>query len=136
MYTFKIHRPGSPLGAELQIAGLGIFENGKQYTISKEDADAFRVAHQTIVATSDPADGTLTAAAEIGPTLLQAFKNDPDVTVATVKADKPKEADKPDKAEAPEKADEPEQDTPTVENVEQDNTSSVDATDDITKEGE
>jgi hypothetical protein len=84
MYSFTINRPGTAPGTELQIHGLGLVKNGQTTFVSNEDAERFRAMNATLETEIDD-DGVTVASQVKGPTLLQAFKNDPDVTVEVVK---------------------------------------------------
>lgn len=70
MYKLHVKLPNAGSGVEVNITGLGTFENGKVYDISKEQAEAFRVANGHIVAGEhgEPKH-------ELGPTLVEAFKD-------------------------------------------------------------
>jgi len=82
MYTIKFDFPNLPKGGEIDITGLNvIFENGKEYTISKEAADAYRVHNQRPVVSASP-DPQAPTEWELGPTLLEAFKDNEHVTVS------------------------------------------------------
>lgn len=84
VYEMTIDQENLPKGEPIQIAGLGTFENGITYTISKEEADAYRVYHtqheDVIDADTQAVLGTEAVA---GPTLLQASKNMYGVEVTT-----------------------------------------------------
>ena len=99
MYKLKIDNPNLTPGTEVEIAGLGTFKNGKEYTIEDEAAEYYRVAHPVAVEGGEQytEDGSLvTAAYELGPTLLQAFKDDESIIVTTVKKKAPEKAEKED----------------------------------------
>ncbi len=61
-YVIKFDIPGLAKGAEVQIAGLGTFENGNEYVISDEEHDSFRRYHGTVTDKNE---------LELGATLLQ-----------------------------------------------------------------
>lgn len=82
MYSVTVDMPNLPKGEEVEISGLGRFENGKTTTVSKEEAEAFRTFHQRVSYERDE-NGALITVTEIGPTLLQA--NILGVKVETVK---------------------------------------------------
>ena len=84
MYSFTINRPGTAPGTELQIHGLGIVKNGEPFLVDDEAAETFRVYNSTLEGFTDEDGGVHTEQVK-GPTLLQAFKSDPDVTVSVVK---------------------------------------------------
>lgn len=87
MYKITFNFPNLPKGGEVDITGLNhIFENGSTYTISEEEAQAFR-DHNPVVLESD-GDGVYGP----GPTLLEAFKDNKHVKVETIKP--PKDGDK------------------------------------------
>lgn len=52
-YKLKINQQNLAPGAEVQIGGLGVFENGKVYKISDDQARAFQVHHGRVVAGED-----------------------------------------------------------------------------------
>lgn len=85
MYTVQIDMPTLPKGHEVEIDGLGQFENGSTVEVSKEDAEAFRVKHQAVVMTTDK-DGNNHIEVFPGPTLLQAFKDNDTIVVSTSKS--------------------------------------------------
>lgn len=94
MYHIKFDFPNLPKGGEIQITGLeAIFENGKEYAVPKEVAEGYRLANQRPVVSDQPSDPQAPIEYELGPTLLEAFKNDKHVTVTTAKAPQ-KEGDK------------------------------------------
>ena len=85
MYKMTVDFPNLAKGAEVQIDGLGIFENGFEHTIDAELAQSYRDHHTTIVEDFD-ADGTIVGRhTEQGPTLLQAFQNHNGITIASSK---------------------------------------------------
>lgn len=84
MYRFIVNRPGTAPGTELQIHGLGIVKNGHELLVDNEVAERFRVYNATLESHIDES-GVVVAEQVKGPTLLQAFKNDPDVTVEVIK---------------------------------------------------
>jgi hypothetical protein len=83
VYRIKIKRPGLPNGAKLQIGGLGIVENGKWFAVDDDLHASFRAAHQRQSSETDE-QGNMTVKTEMGPTLIQAFEHDADVTVEKV----------------------------------------------------
>lgn len=86
MYTIKFDFPNLPKGGEIDITGLAvIFENGKEYSISKTVAEGYRLHNQHPVVPTDP-DPQAPIKYELGPTLLDAFKDHPHVTVKVVEA--------------------------------------------------
>lgn len=95
MYKITLNFPNLAKGAEVQIAGLGVFENGYEYVVSDEEAEAFRVHNQVVSTEVGKDDGSFTTTASPGPTLLQAFgtgkKSDRPVVVEsyTPPADEP-----------------------------------------------
>lgn len=82
MYVLKIDFPNLPKGAPVDIDGLGRFENGHEYEISKEEAETYRLQNVTQSFEHDK-DGNLLVETKKGPTLLQAFKNNDNVDVST-----------------------------------------------------
>jgi hypothetical protein len=82
-YTVTVDMPNLHRGEEIEIPGLGLFKNGSTKDVSKEEAEAFRVFHQTAETTYDADENQQTEWTK-GPTLLQA--NLPEgVTVETYK---------------------------------------------------
>lgn len=87
MYKLAIDLPNSAPGAEVSINGLGVFENGREYEIDDDRAEAYRLVNQVQTSTTDK-DGAMTVSTEPGPTLLEAFKSHPGIKVTTVKEKK------------------------------------------------
>jgi len=89
VYELTIDLPSIPKGNEdhqIQIPGLGTFENGRTYEVSKEQAEAFRAYHTVQESVVDEDTGAyLGSDAKPGPTLLEAAKSMYGVTVETVK---------------------------------------------------
>jgi hypothetical protein len=73
MYELKIDLPNSSQDAPVELDGLGLFENGKTYIISDEDANDWRSR------STRPGN----------PTLLQAFKTTTGITIKKVDAGEP-----------------------------------------------
>jgi hypothetical protein len=86
MYRFIIDRPGTAPGTELQVHGLGIVKNGQEFLVDDEAAETFRVMNSTLEGSTDEEGNTHVVQVK-GATLLQTFKDDPDVTVEVVKAE-------------------------------------------------
>lgn len=83
MYKLTLDFPNLAKGAEVQIPGLGVFENGYKYDVDDALADSYR-QHHTHVVDDFEGDGVLVGRhVEQGPTLLQAFKDHPGVLVET-----------------------------------------------------
>lgn len=83
VYTMDVDLDGSPKGEQIQIAGLGTFENGSSYDITRAEAEAYRsynTRYETIVGENDEILGSTP---ELGPTLLQASKTMFGVEVTT-----------------------------------------------------
>lgn len=97
MYTFKMDRPGLPPGAEVYINGLGQVRNGEEITVDDDAAEAFRHANSTQESQIVGEDNITVVTDVLGPTLLQAFKSDPTVTVEVLK---PPKTPKPDNNES------------------------------------
>jgi hypothetical protein len=84
VYTIKFDFPNLPRHGDIDVTGLDqIFQNGKEYTISAAQAEMFRAHNQRPVVSDDPLGPV---EYEPGPTLLEAFKDNQYVTVATAKA--------------------------------------------------
>ena len=77
-YEISFDLVGPPRGGTVQVPGLGTFENGKTYEVTKAEADAYRSFHtrQTPIVDDETKEIRGTEA-ELGPTLLQAFKKLP-----------------------------------------------------------
>lgn len=76
VYELTIDQPNLPKGEPVQIPGLGTFENGYSYTISKDEADAFRTYHTRQVPVTNEETGEIVGSdLEKGPTLLEAAKS-------------------------------------------------------------
>jgi hypothetical protein len=84
-YELNIDLPNLPKGELVQIAGLGTFENGSSYTITKSEADSYRSYHSRVVPVTGDNDEVLGSDLELGSTLLQASKYMYGVTVETSK---------------------------------------------------
>lgn len=84
-YTVKVNDPALPDGHEVEVPGLGVFKNGSTRQISEEQAEYFRDVNSQLVdvETDDRPAWTGAAAVERqrGPTVLQAFKDHPVVSV-------------------------------------------------------
>lgn len=92
-YEVTLDLPGTPKGEPVQIVGLGTFDNGSTFEVTKEEAEyyrAFHVRQEPIV--DDETQAILGSEAVLGPTLLQAFKDTEGVEVVTV-VTKKKEGD-------------------------------------------
>lgn len=82
-YVVKVNQPSLPKGEPVQIPGLGTFENGTSYEVSKDEANAFRTYHTRQIPVYGD-DGSLTGSdLELGPTLLQASERMYGVEVST-----------------------------------------------------
>jgi hypothetical protein len=96
MYNLTIQKPSLPPGTEVQIHGLGVFENGKQYLIDEAQAARFREANSKQQSEiTDRETGAMRVWDEQGPTVLQAFKDDATVVVEVVKAKNPPAKNEP-----------------------------------------
>jgi hypothetical protein len=85
-YELSIDMPNLAKGAEVQIAGLGTFENGSSYKITDEEHDSFRRYHGSIQTVTSEANEILGSELALGPTLIQASEN---MYGVSVKQDKP-----------------------------------------------
>lgn len=83
VYSLTVDLPTSPKGEPVQIAGLGTFDNGKTYTVSKEQADFFRSFNAVLVDDVDDKGNVVGSKLEQGPTLLEAAKTMYGVEVST-----------------------------------------------------
>lgn len=93
MYKMTVDFPNLAKGAEVQIDGLGIFENGYEHTISDELAQSYRAAHPKTVDEVDDDGELVERKLEQGPTLLTAFKDSLGIVVEVVQKTKNKQAD-------------------------------------------
>jgi hypothetical protein len=92
VYTIAFNFPNLPKGGEIDITGLNqIFKNGNEYTIDAHEAELFRIANQRPVVSDKPQDLRDGVDWEKGPTLLEAFKDNPGVTVTVAKGNAPQE---------------------------------------------
>ncbi|MCA9340346.1 MAG: hypothetical protein KDA17_05520, partial [Candidatus Saccharibacteria bacterium] len=71
MYVLTVDMPNLEKGMTVEIDGLGFFENGYAYDISKEQADAWR-ARQRTLEIDHKKDGTMVVREKEGKTLLEA----------------------------------------------------------------
>lgn len=93
-YEVTVNNPVLGKGVEVEIPGLGIVKNGSTTEVSEEQAETFRLVNQGPVVTEQDENGAdVYKQPDKGPTLLQAYKDDPHVEVRTVE-EKPKQ-DKP-----------------------------------------
>lgn len=95
MYDITLDYPDRSKGDTVEIDGLGVFENGYSYTISDEEADAFRQHHMVQHHEWDE-DGNMTTTTRLGPTVLQAFKKNDAVTVTTAEPEDDDDTDEGD----------------------------------------
>lgn len=87
-YKVTVNDPALPDGHEVEVPGLGVFANGSTRQLSEEDAEYFRVVKSYLadVETDDRPARTGAAGVELrrGPTVLEAFRDHPTVSVETV----------------------------------------------------
>lgn len=84
MYEMTVDLPTLPKGEPVQIVGLGTFENGSSFTVSKEEAERYRNHHAKQVEVRDEDTGDLLGSeVQQGPTLLQVADSMYGVTVST-----------------------------------------------------
>jgi hypothetical protein len=84
-YAVTLNQENLPKGAEVAVQGLGLLENGKTKTFTEEDNDVFRQLNGSLVDNTDEKGNRVEGTHfELGPTILQAFKNHPYVTVEKV----------------------------------------------------
>lgn len=91
MYKVTLNLPNLSQGAEVELDGLGIFKNGEEKLVSKDEADAFRVKHTTVHTVFDDEGNYVGERFDSGPTLTEAFKSNRWVEVEVVKAPTKKE---------------------------------------------
>ena len=82
MYKMEINLPNTPRGQLVEVDGLGIFENGSEVFIDKEQAEAFRAKHEKVVVRSTKR-GLSIVDVKPGLTVLQAFERVEGITVTT-----------------------------------------------------
>lgn len=80
MFTLTLDLPNLPKGGDLEIDGLGTFQNGSSFEISDEQANAFSTKDSTLKTTTHE-DGKLSNVIVPGRTLVEAFKDHPYITV-------------------------------------------------------
>ena len=87
-YRVTVNDPALPDGHEIEVPGLGVFKNKNARQISEEDAENFRTVRSELVdvETDDRPAWTGAAGVELrrGPTVAQAFKDHPTVSVEAV----------------------------------------------------
>jgi hypothetical protein len=100
-YELSINMPNLAKGAEVQIAGLGTFENGSTYKITDEEHDSFRRYHGSVeTAIDEETNESLGSELVVGPTLIQASDNMYGVSVKKAKPETEAEKKKREEAEA------------------------------------
>lgn len=87
MYELHINMPNLMDGATVELDGLGIFENGGTYEVSREEALAFQASRRVLLSGFD-AYGNFRRIDIEGPTLEEAFEDVDGITV-NVKEDAP-----------------------------------------------
>lgn len=88
VYELTVDQPNLPKGELVQIPGLGTFENGGTYTVSKEEAEGYRTYHSKVEPVVNEDDGAVVGSQVVsGPTLLQASKNMYGIEVSTTDKD-------------------------------------------------
>lgn len=95
MYTMTIDLPNLAKGADVEIDGLGLFQNGDTVTVDKDLAETFRQRHQTVESETDQSGNTQRTIVR-GPTLLQYFSKHDHIVVTTDKQDESDEDNKGD----------------------------------------
>lgn len=80
MYTISIDLPDLPKGTDVDVDGLGTFENGSVNDISDELAESFRTHHATID-TKLGEDGSHQNSIVLGRSIEEAFADNPNITV-------------------------------------------------------
>lgn len=87
VYEIALDLPGLAKDAVVEIPGLGTFENGGVYEVTKTEADGYRIFHTHQEPVLDEDGVILGSEAVLGRTLLQAFKNETGVDVVTAGKD-------------------------------------------------
>lgn len=86
MYSLTLDLPNLDKGAEVELDGLGVFKNGETHEISDEDAENFRMRHQTQkLVKVNKKTGASTYEEVPGPTLVEAFADHPSIKVVEAK---------------------------------------------------
>lgn len=85
MFTITIDLPDLPKGTEVDIDGLGTFENGGSYDITDDENYDFQVRHQTISTVTSGA-GHVSNTLVLGPALDEAFANHKHIKVEEAKS--------------------------------------------------
>lgn len=93
MYKMTVDFPNLSKGAEVQIDGLGIFENGYEHPIADDLAQDYRTHHSHIVEELDEGGEVISRTVEQGPTLLQAFSGHESITIKSTKTRRPPKDD-------------------------------------------
>jgi len=75
MYKLTLNLPNLSQGSPVELDGLGVFENGKEYLIEKDAADSFRQRHTSAHSVYDDKERYVGDVFTIGPTLVEAFKD-------------------------------------------------------------
>lgn len=88
MYKMTVDFPNLAKGAEVQIDGLGSFENGFEHLIDDDAAQAYRLHHSQLVEEYDEEGVVVSRTLEQGPTLAQAFSGQKGITVKSAKTPK------------------------------------------------
>lgn len=84
VYELAVNIPEQPLGEQIQIAGLGLFENGSVYKITSAEAESFRDYNSKTVIKFDKRGMQKTSTTR-GGTLLAVSKNMYGVSVKALK---------------------------------------------------
>lgn len=80
MYTVEVNMPNLAEGVEVEVDGLGVFENGGTYQLSDEEAQFFRQKHSHIE-TEYGEEGQMSNTLVLGPVLEEAFKDSETIKV-------------------------------------------------------
>lgn len=83
VYNLDVDQPGLPKGELVQIPGLGTFENGSSYEVTKSEADAYRSYNSTQEPTHNDEEEITGSEMTLGPTLLEASKTMYGIEVTT-----------------------------------------------------
>lgn len=92
-YKVNVNDPARPDGDVIEVPGLGVFKNREDAEVSDEQAEFFRAYHARMVDVPTDDRPAHSGAADVelrqGPTVLEAFKDHPTVSVSKVGETKP-----------------------------------------------
>jgi len=83
-YELAIDVPGHAEGTEIEIPGLGLFENGSTYDITVSEAEQFQILNTRLVDAEDSDGNIIGVKSELGPTLAVASETMHGITATVV----------------------------------------------------